>query len=163
MALSDMAVRQARITGHDYSLGDTDGRAHNVTVRGSKIWHFRYYWAGKQKSMSLGGYPQISLKEARAQRDEARALVAHGVNPLEDRKQQRRAVLGAQEHTFKVVFEQWIEFRRLSLKDGRQSTLSQILRTFSQDILPTLGLRSIFDINRHDLLGVLSRIERRRR
>ncbi|MBS7560201.1 tyrosine-type recombinase/integrase [Pseudomonas sp. RC4D1] len=162
MALSDMAVRQARITGHDYSLGDTDGLALNVTARGSKIWHFRYYWAGKQKRMSLGGYPQISLKEARAQRDEARALVAHGVNPLEDRKQRRRAVLGAQEHTFEVVFEQWIEFRRLSLKEGRQSTLSQILRTFNKDILPTLGLRSIFDINRHDLLDVLGRIERRK-
>ncbi len=65
----------------------------------------------------------------------------------------------ARKHTFEVVFEHWIEFRRLSLKEGRQSTLSQILRTFNKDILPTLGLRSIFDINRHDLLDALGRIE----
>lgn len=161
MALSDTTVRQARITGNDYTIGDTDGLALNVTARGGKIWRFRYYWAGVQKRMSLGSYPQISLKEARARRDEARALVAQGINPYEHRKQQRRAVHFAAEHTFEAVFNQWVEFRRLSLKAGRQSTLSQILRIFNKDVLPTLGGRSIYDINRHDLLDLLSRIEQR--
>ncbi len=57
------------------------------------------------------------------------------------------------------MFNQWVEFRRLSLKEGRQSTLSQILRIFNKDVLSTLGGRSIYDINRHDLLDLLSRIE----
>ena len=99
MALSDTTVRQARITGNDYTIGDTDGLALNVTARGGKIWRFRYYWAGVQKRMSLGSYPQISLKEARARRDEARALEAQDINPYEHRKQQRRAVRFAAEHT----------------------------------------------------------------
>jgi len=60
------------------------------------------------------------------------------------------------------VFDQWVEFRRLSLKEGRQSTLSQILRIFNKDVLPTLGGRSIYDINRHDLLDLLRRIEQRK-
>ncbi|WP_433861467.1 tyrosine-type recombinase/integrase [Pseudomonas thivervalensis] len=162
MALSDTTVRQARITGNDYTIGDTDGLALNVTARGGKIWRFRYYWAGVQKRMSLGSYPQISLKEARTRRDEARALVAQGINPYEHRKQQRRAVRFAAEHTFEAVFNQWVEFRKLSLKEGRQSTLSQILRIFNKDVLPTLGGRSIYDINRHDLLDLLSRIEQRK-
>ena len=162
MALSDTTVRQARITGTDYTIGDTDGLALNVTARGGKIWRFRYYWAGVQKRMSLGSYPQISLKEARGRRDEARALVAQGINPYEHRIQQRRAVHAAKEHTFEAVFNQWVEFRRLSLKEGRQSTLSQILRIFSKDVLPILGGRSIYDINRHDLLDLLSRIEQRK-
>ena len=162
MALSDMTVRHARITGNDYTLGDTDGLALNVTARGGKIWRFRYYWAGRQKRISLGSYPQINLKEARTRRDEARALIAQGINPYEHRKQQRRAVLSAAEHTFEAVFSQWVEFRRLSLKEGRQSTLSQILRIFNKDVLPTLGRRSIYDINRHDLLDLLSRIEQRK-
>lgn len=76
MALSEMAVRHARVTGNDYTLGDSDGLTLNVAASGGKIWFFRYYWSGKQKRMSLGSYPQISLKEARARRDEARALVA---------------------------------------------------------------------------------------
>jgi Integrase len=162
MALSEMSIRHARITGIDYTLGDSDGLTLNVTASGGKIWLFRYYWTGKQKRMSLGCYPQISLKEARTRRDEARALVAQGINPYEHRKQQRRAVRFATEHTFEAVFDQWVEFRRLSLKEGRQSTLSQILRIFNKDVLPTLGGRSIYDISRHDLLGLLSRIERRK-
>ncbi|WP_055128003.1 tyrosine-type recombinase/integrase [Pseudomonas mediterranea] len=162
MALSETAVRHARITGNDYTLGDTDGLALNVTAHGGKIWRFRYYWAGTQKRMSLGSYPQISLREARSRRDEARALVAQGINPYEHRKQQRRAVRFAAEHTFEAVFNQWVEFRRLSLKEGRQSTLSQIIRTFNKDILPILGGRSIYDINRHDLLDLLNRIEQRK-
>ncbi|MGX1186573.1 integrase [Pseudomonas sp. F-14 TE3623] len=162
MALSDMTVRHARITGNDYTLGDTDGLALNVTAQGGKIWRFRYYWAGTQKRMSLGSYPQIGLKEARARRDEARALVAQGINPYEHRKQQRRAVRFAAEHTFEAVFNQWVDFRRLSLKEGRQSTLSQILRIFNKDVLPSLGERSVYDINRHDLLNLLSRIEQRK-
>ncbi|WP_434606420.1 tyrosine-type recombinase/integrase [Pseudomonas sp. D2-30] len=162
MALSEMTVRHARITGNDYTLGDSDGLTLNVTARGGKVWLFRYYWAGKQKRMSLGCYPQISLKDARTRRDEARALVAQGINPYEHRKQQRLAVHAAKDHTFEAVFNQWVAFRRLSLKEGRQSTLSQILRIFNKDVLPTLGGRSIYDINRHDLLDLLSRIEQRK-
>src|SRR3989344_5048968 len=112
--------------------------------------------------MSLGSYPQISLKEARARRDEARALVAQGINPYEHRKQQRRAVRFAAEQAFEAVFNQWVEFRRLSLKEGRQSTLSQILRIFNKNVLPILGGWSIYDINRRDLLDLLSRIEQRK-
>jgi hypothetical protein len=67
MALSEMTVRHARITGNDYTLGDSDGLTLNVTARGGKVWLFRYYWAGKQKRMSLGCYPQISLKKKRVQ------------------------------------------------------------------------------------------------
>ncbi len=59
------------------------------------------------------------------------------------------------------MFNQWVGFRSLSLKEGRQSTLSQILRVFNKDVLPILGGRSIYDMNRHDLLDLLSRIEQR--
>ena len=107
-----MAIRHARITGIDYTLGDSDGLTLNVTARDGKIWLFRYYWTGKQKRMSFGCYPPISLKEAHTRRDEARAFVAQGINPHERRKQQCRAVRLATEHTFEVVFDQWLEFRR---------------------------------------------------
>ena len=67
---------------HDYTPGDSDGLTFNVTVIGGEIWLFRYEWTGKQKRMSLGCYPQISLKEARTRHDEARALVAQGIIPM---------------------------------------------------------------------------------
>jgi integrase len=162
MALSDLAVRQARIKGKPYSLGDFDGLSLFVTPQGSKAWHFRYCWTGKQKRISLGTYPEIPLREARVLRDEARALIAKGINPLVHRKQERQAACFADQNSFKAVYEQWLDHRRLELKEGRQSTLSQILRIFAKDILPSLGNISIYDVTRYDLLDVLGRIEHRK-
>lgn len=112
--------------------------------------------------MSLGTYPEVSLREARALRDEARALVAKGINPKIDRKQKLRAVRFATENSFKVVYLQWLAHRKLELKEGRQSTLSQIQRIFDKDVLPALGSVSVYDVRRPDLLAVLAFIEQRR-
>lgn len=161
MALSDMAVRHARATGKPYSLSDADGLSLYISSGGSKIWHFRYYWFGKQHRMSLGSYPQIGLKDARVLRDETRALVSEGINPCDQRKEQKRAAQVMADNTFGSVYAQWLAFRSLELKEGRQSTLSQIRRIFKRDILPYLGDRSIFGITRYDLLDVLSQIEMR--
>ncbi|EHC5872705.1 integrase arm-type DNA-binding domain-containing protein [Salmonella enterica subsp. enterica serovar Eastbourne] len=162
MALSDTAVRQAKATGKAYTLGDIDGLSLAVSAEGGKSWHFRYYWHGTQKRLSLGTYPEISLKEARTRRDVARELVARGVNPRKHRNEERRLALLAEAHTFQKVFEQWFEFRKQSLKPGRQSTREQIQRIFNKDLLPALGARSVFEIKRPDLLEVLEKIERRR-
>lgn len=79
MALSDLVVRQAKATGKAYTLPDIDGLSLAVTATGSKSWHFRYYWMKEPKRMSLGTYPEVSLREARTLRDAARALVAKDV------------------------------------------------------------------------------------
>ncbi|WP_273829685.1 tyrosine-type recombinase/integrase [Pseudomonas sp. SBT1-2] len=161
MALSDTTVRQAKALGRAYTLGDNDGLALAVSPEGSKSWHFRYSWNSKQKRLSLGTYPEISLKEARTRRDVARELVARGINPRKQRNQDRRCALLAENHTFQKVFEQWFEFRKKSLKAGRQSTQEQIQRIFLKDILPTLGPRSVYELKRPDLLEVLEKVERR--
>ncbi|PHY81661.1 integrase (plasmid) [Serratia marcescens] len=161
MALSDTAVRQAKSTGKAYTLGDTCGLSLAVSADGGKSWHFRYSWNNAQKRLSLGTYPEVSLKEARSRRDEARELVARSINPRKHRNQERHLALLAEEHTFLKVFEQWFEFRKLSLKAGRQSTQAQIQRIFHRDLLPTLGPQSVYEIKRVDLLEVLAKIERR--
>ena len=65
MALTDTTVRQARSTGKDYTVSDSDGLALSVRANGTKSWDFRLYWAGKQSRISLGTYPEVTLKEAR--------------------------------------------------------------------------------------------------
>ncbi|SDS16195.1 Site-specific recombinase XerD [Halopseudomonas litoralis] len=162
MALSDLTIRQARTTGKDYTLPDFDGLSLAVSAVGGKSWHFRYYWASKQKRMSLGRYPDVSLREARSLRDDARALVAKGINPKTDQKLKLQNTILAEKNSFKAVYLMWFAHRKLELKEGRQSTLSQIRRIFVKDILPRLGTISIFDIRRSHLLDVLARIERRR-
>lgn len=162
MALSDLVVKQAKTTGKAYTLPDIDGLSLAVTPAGGKSWHFRYYWLGKQQRMSLGNYPEVSLREARTLRDEARALVAKDINPHRHRKQKRAAAKLAGEHTFDAIYKKWLSHRELSLKKGRQTTLSILPRVFAKDVLPVLGKRSIYDIKRPDLLEVIAKIEKRK-
>jgi integrase len=162
MALTDTAVRQAKATGKAYTLGDRDGLSLAVSPQGGKSWHFRYYWQGTQKRMSLGTYPEVSLREARQARDEARALLAKGVNPHTDRKRKRQTVRLSGEYSFEAVFHQWLARHALGIKTGERSTHGNILRMFNYDVLPLLGKRSILDLRRPDLLEVIERIERRK-
>ena len=162
MALSDLVVRQAKAAGKAYTLPDIDGLSLAVSPAGNKSWHFRYYWLGKQQRMSLGNYPEVSLRDARSLRDEARALVAKDINPHRHRKQKRAAAKLAGEHTFDAIYKKWLSHRELSLKKGRQTTLSILPRVFAKDVLPALGKRSIYDIKRPDLLEVIAKIEKRK-
>ena len=61
MALSEMTVRHARITGNDYTLGDSDGLTLNVTARGGKVWLFRYYWAASRSACPSVVIPKLGL------------------------------------------------------------------------------------------------------
>jgi integrase len=162
MALTDIAVRQAKATGKAYTLGDREGLSLAVSPQGGKSWHFRYYWGDRQKRMSLGTYPEVSLREARQARDEARALLAKGVNPHTHRKQKRQAVRLSSEYTFETVFHQWLEKHALGIQTGERSICANIVRMFKHDVLPVLGKRSILDLRRPDLLEVIERIERRK-
>jgi len=89
MSLTDTAVRQAKRTGKKYTLNDTDGLALFVTANGAKSWHFRFCWADRQPRISLGTYRETSLKQARDLRNEARELLAKGVDPRVHRQQAR--------------------------------------------------------------------------
>ena len=89
MFLTDLAARQAKATGKDYTLSDGDGLSLFVTANGGKSWYLRFTWMSKQARISLGIYPEISLKQARDQRIEAHSLVARSVDPRVYRRQAR--------------------------------------------------------------------------
>lgn len=159
--LTDLKVRQAKPSGKTYRLTDFDGLGLVVTGEGAKLWHFRYYWLGKQKRLSFGRFPEVSLREARALRDDARALVVKGINPQRQRAKARFVAEQAEHLTFDRVYQQWFTFRALRLKTGRNSTREILPRVFENDVLPALGRRPIYDISRFDLLEILERIEKR--
>lgn len=159
--LTDMMARQAKATGKPYAIADFDGLYLYVSAIGTKAWHFRYSWVGRRARLSLGSYPELSLREARNLRDEARALLAKGINPRSDRKQKRQAIKLAGENTFMAVYEKWLEHRQLTLEEGRQSSLDQIRRAFKNDVFPHLRRLTIYEITRPLLLEVIARIEKR--
>ena len=107
MPLTDTAVRQAKPRDKDFTLSDLDGLSLFVAANGKKSWHFRFSWHGKQPRISLGTYPEITLREARELRDQARALVAKGIDPRLERKQARHAAGAEVENTFEVVSNKW--------------------------------------------------------
>jgi hypothetical protein len=159
--LTDMTVRQAKATGKPYTIADFDGLSLFVSANGARTWHFRYTWVGQRARISLGSYPELSLREARELRDEARSLVARGINPRTDRKQKRQAIRLAGENTFMAVYEKWMEHRQLTLEEGRQSSLEQIRRVFKKDVFPYLKRLTIYEVTRPHLLEVIGRIEKR--
>jgi hypothetical protein len=81
MALTDVAIRGAKAKDKPYKLGDADGLFLLVQHSGGKLWRFKYRWLGKEKKLTIGKYPEVSLSEARKRRDEARKLLAAGKNP----------------------------------------------------------------------------------
>ncbi|NMY13692.1 tyrosine-type recombinase/integrase [Pseudomonas veronii] len=162
MALSCAVVRNAKPRSKPYNLSDGKGLSLLVPATGSRAWHFRYMWGGKQRRMSFGVYPEISLYDARRLRTEARGLLAKCINPQRHRAQARQEREMAGDFTFQRLYDLWYAHRALSLNNGRNSTLEQIQRVFKKDVLPRLGKRSVYRINRFDLLAVLEQIEQRR-
>lgn len=85
MVLTNTAVRHAKPLAKNHALPDYNSLALFVNTRGAKCWHFRFSWAEKQPRISLGTYPEISLRDARVLRDVARVLIARGIDPRADR------------------------------------------------------------------------------
>jgi hypothetical protein len=91
MPLTEMKVRNAKPKEKFYKLSDSGGLYLHVTDKGSKLWRFKYRYDGKQKLLAFGTYPEISLLDARQRRDDARKLLANGVDPGAVRKAQKQA------------------------------------------------------------------------
>src|SRR5258708_38767049 len=91
MALTDKAIRVARHAEKTSRLFDGGGLYLELAPNGGRWWRLKYRFAGKEKRLSLGVYPHIALKDARDRRDEAKRLIANGVDPGEQRKTQKAA------------------------------------------------------------------------
>ena len=90
-------------------LFDGRGLYLEIAPTGSRWWRFKYRFAGKEKRISLGVYPDVGLKKARDRRDEMRRLVADGIDPSAARKQEKLMALDAALNTFEAVAREWFE------------------------------------------------------
>lgn len=125
MPLTDTAARQAKPAEKDYTFKDADGLSLFVAKNGTKAWHFRFTLHSKPAAISLGTYPEITLRDAREQRDKARALVAKGIAPRLDRRATRQAAGADAANTFEAVAERWYAFKAPRLTTGRQGRAAQ--------------------------------------
>lgn len=107
MLLSDIQIKRAKPKDKPYTLNDGMGLSLLIDTAGSKGWRFRYRFAGKPKMISFGVYGDVSLAQARTKRDEARSMLANGINPSEARKADKIALQFAHENSFESVAREW--------------------------------------------------------
>jgi integrase len=158
MALTDTEIRKAKATEKAYSLNDSGGLYLWITPAGGKLWRWAYRFDRKEKLMSLGRYPDVSLAQARERHIEARKLLATGTDPMAQRKVQKTAEKAAVENSFQSVAAQWLEH----WQEGKSPRhVEYIKRRMAADILPCLGPRPIAEIEAPELVAMANAIQDR--
>jgi integrase len=158
MALTAIAVKNAKPGDKPLKLSDGEGMFLFVTPAGGKLWRLKYRFGGKEKLLSLGAYPEITLEKAREKRLEARRLLAESIDPGEQKKTEKAERLSRAESTFEVVARSW--FKKKSVK-WSPAYGERLLRRLDRDLFPLIGNRPIAEIKPTELLAALRKIEAR--
>ncbi|WP_447215510.1 tyrosine-type recombinase/integrase [Citrobacter pasteurii] len=154
MALSDVKVRAAKSETKAYKLKDSDGMVLLVHPNGSKYWRLRYRFGGKEKMLALGKYPEVSLADARSRRDEARKLLANGVDPSENKKAVK-VELEQEVITFEVVARDW----HASNQKWSTSHSARVLKSLEDNLFAAIGKRNITELKTRELLVPIKAVE----
>lgn len=162
--LNDKAVAAAKPGEKDYKLTDGDGLHLLVKTNGSKLWRLKYRIAGKEKLLSFGQYPVVSLKNAREWALEARKLLAAGLDPMEVKKEAQNAAIASAAapaevlETVEAISMEW--FGKFS-SQWVDSHASKIMRRLERDLFPYFKAVGINTVKPIELLSVLRRVEAR--
>lgn len=159
MPLSDLAIRSAKPAERPFKLSDSGGLYVEVMPSGSKLWRLKYRFAKKEKRLSFGAYPVVSLRDARDRRDAAKRLLSEGRDPSAEKRAEKVRLAVAAATTFEAVAREWHERMRLGgWSDGHAK---KVLQRLKNDVFPWVGSRPVSEISASELLAVLRRIERR--
>ncbi|MBB6192168.1 integrase [Sphingobium wenxiniae] len=160
MALNDVAIRALKPQSRSYMVTDEKGLCIEVAVSGSKLWRFRYRFAGKPRKLALGPYPEVSLKDARRLRDEARSAVRDGIDPGVERKNAKLTARFNAANTFGTVAEEYIEHKLV--KEGRAAVTVEKAKWLLLQMKPIWD-QPLVEIKPAEVFGVLRRLEGQRK
>lgn len=155
MALTDTALKHLKPAEKPYKRFDERGLYVEVYPSKGKLWRYKYRFEGKEKRLSLGAYPDVPLAMARDRRDEARRLLAQGIDPSKQRKADRAE---SSSTSFEAVAREW--YSRYSVS-WSESHADRVLRDLERDIFPWIGTQPVNNITAPELLVVLRRVEHR--
>ena len=154
MPLTDPTIRQLKPKGKQYKKADGEGLHILVKPNGGKYWRLAYRQAGKSKSIALGVYPKIKLKDARAAKREALELIAKGLDPVAERKAEK-----ARKEAVRITLERATrEWLALKQPEWVESHYAKVVSRLERHILPYLGARLLADIEAHEILTCLERV-----
>ncbi|MBT2179997.1 integrase arm-type DNA-binding domain-containing protein [Ralstonia pickettii] len=158
MPLTDTAIKNARPGAKPSKLYDADGLLLWVAPNGGKWWRLKYRLDGKEKMLSLGTYPEVSLREARERRDDARRQLAEGIDPSAHRKAAKSTRAERAANSFELVAREW---HAKYASTWSASHGDRILRRMEANAFPWIGGRPTADLTPAEVLDVLRRLERR--
>ena len=157
MLLTQFAINKAVAKEKPLMLSDGDGLHLLVKLGGTKLWRFRYRFAGRENMLAFGAFPTVTLASARAKREEARRLLAEGSDPAVKKKLDKIAAATAARNTFGAVAADYLE--NIAANGVTEDTISKN-RWLLEDLAKPLADRPIADITPAELLHVLKRIEK---
>lgn len=158
MTLSDATIRAAKPAERPYKLSDSGGLFLWVAPTGSRLWRMKYRVDGREKLLSIGAYPAITLAKAREKREQAKALLADGIDPSRHKQEMKREAEIAASNTFRIIGDELVEKLR---REGRKEiTLAKKVWLLSF-AYGDFGNRAITDISAADVLETLRRVESR--
>lgn len=158
MPLTAAEVRNAQPGERDYRLFDGGGLFLFVTTKGARSWRFKYRFAGRDKRLTFGLYPEVTLAEARGRRDEARRVLRDDKDPAVEIERRKQAAVAAAGATFRSLAEAWWADE---LPGWSASHAGRVRFRLEKDVYPTLGKLPVADIDGPMVLRVLRAIERR--
>lgn len=153
MALTDIKVRTAKPADKQYKLTDGNGMHLLIHPNGSKYWRLQYRFGGKQKMLALGVYPDVSLADARARRDEARKLLANGSDPGDKKKSDK--IEQSEALTFREVAIEW----HATNKKWSEEHSRRVLKSLEDNLFSVIGERNIAELKTRDLLAPIKAVE----
>lgn len=156
--LSDVQISKARPAPKEYKLFDGGGLFLLVTPTGGKLWHMKYRFEGKERKLTFGGYPAVSLSDARRRREDAKKLLSNGVDPGEIKKAQKAAVISSNERSLEVIARAWHAGK---VEGWAESHAKTTMERLEKNIFPWLGAMPVSEIKLSDIKPVLHRIEER--
>jgi site-specific recombinase, phage integrase family len=154
MPLNDRQIKNAKPaeTGKKTKLFDGGGLYLEVTPAGGKVFRLKYRTDGKEKTLTIGKYPTVSLAEARAAAENARRLLVSGQDPSEAKQQEKRERQAAALNTFESIARRWHSDNLIRWKENHAA---RVLRYFETDVFPVIGAMSIQEIRVSDIKAVI--------
>jgi integrase len=156
--LSKLLIEKTKHGSKTIRLWDGRGMYLEISPKGGKWWRLKYWFDGRERRMSLGVYPDVSLADARERREEARRKVAAGIDPAELRKAEAIVLVESTENSFEAIAREWFG---LFSKQWVPGHADKIIRRLELNVFPWIGTRPVKAITAPELLAVLRRMESR--
>lgn len=158
--LTDIACKNAKPKAKPYKLSDSGGLYLEVMPSGSRCWRLKYrilyQEQRKEKRLSLGIYPQVSLKDARKKRDDAKELLVDGIDPSREKQRIKQDKAKEQELTFARVAEDWYQGQQ---KQWKPQHAEKTWRRIEMHVFPTVGNIPVSELTARDVIRCIKRIE----